>query len=113
MRMFLVIYHVPADAMSQTSEATPEERSKGMDAWVQWAMNCGDKLIELGSPLMNGIEINTSGETKASTKNVSGYSVLQAEDMEDAKSLVEKNPHLNGWNAECTIEIHEFMPMEM
>jgi len=33
--------------------------------------------------------------------------------MEDAKSVVEKNPHLNGWNAECTIEVHEFMPMEM
>ena len=113
MKKYLVIYHAPVDAMSQTAEATPEERAKGMDAWMQWAKSSGEKLVEMGSPLMNGFEINTSGKTKTSTKNVSGYSVIQAEDMEDAKSVVEKNPHLNGWNAECTIEVHEFMPMEM
>ena len=113
MKKFLVIYHAPLDAMSQTAKATPEERAKGMDSWMQWAKSCGDKLIEMGSPLMNGIEINTTGVTKPSSKNVSGYSVVMAENMEDALSLVKKNPHLNGWNAKCTIEVHEFMPIEM
>ena len=113
MKKYLVIYHAPAEAMSQMDEATPEERAKGMDEWMQWAKNCGDKLVEMGSPLMSGFEINTSGKTKASTKNVRGYSIIQAEDMEEATSLIERNPHLNGWNDESTIEIHEFMPIEM
>jgi len=113
MKKYLVIYHSPEDIMTQTDEATPEDRAKGMDEWMQWAKNCGDKLVEMGSPLMSGFEINTSGKTKASTKNVRGYSIIQAEDMEEATSLIERNPHLNGWNDESTIEIHEFMPIEM
>ncbi len=110
MKKFIVLYHAPDDAMGQTTNSTPEEQAKGMEAWMQWAQKCGDKLVDLGSPLMNGQQINPDGKSKNSTKNVAGYSILKAENIEAAKGLLKGHPHL-AWNAACTIEVHEMMPL--
>ena len=88
----------------------PEDLAEGMKAWMQWAQRCGDKLVDLGAPLMNGKQLNPDGTSQNSEKEVSGYSILQAENMEEAKSLLKGHPHLN-WNAYCTIEVHETMPL--
>jgi hypothetical protein len=108
MKKFMVLYHAPDDAIKQTSKASPKEQANGMELWMQWAQKCGDKLVDLGSPLMNGVQLRPDGSSKESNKNVVGYSILQADNMEDAKALLEGHPHL-GWNAECAIEIHETM----
>jgi len=39
-----------------------------------------------------------------------GYSILQAENMDEAKELLQGHPHLD-WNAACEIEVHESLPM--
>ena len=110
MKKFIVIYHAPVDAMAQTGNSSPEDQAKGMQLWMDWAQKCGSNLVDLGSPLMNGQQLNPDGTSKASSKNVAGYSILQAENMEEAKALLKGHPHL-GWNAGCTIEIHETMPI--
>jgi hypothetical protein len=110
MKKFIVLYHAPTTAMSETAALSPEEQAKGMDAWMQWAKKCGNKLVDLGSPLMNGIELLPGGKSKNSNKQVTGYSILQAENMDDAKALLQGHPHL-GWNADCSIEVHETMPL--
>ncbi len=109
MKKFLVIYHAPAEAWDP-SNSTPEEREKSMAEWMQWAEKCGAKLVDMGSPLMNGQKLSPDGTSTDSDKKVLGYSVLQAEDMEDAKGLLNGHPHL-GWDATCSIEVHETMPM--
>ena len=109
MKKFIVIYHAPAEAWDP-SNSTPEEREKSMAAWMQWAENCGDKLIDMGTPLMNGQQLSHDGTSKNSDKNVLGYSILQAEDMEDAKGLLAGHPHLV-WDGTCSIEVHETMPL--
>ena len=110
MKKFIVIYHAPADAMKQTAAMSKEEQAKGMEAWMDWAKKCGDKLVDLGAPLMNGQQLIPGGKSKPSDKNVSGYSILQAENMEQAKKLLQGHPHL-AWNADCSIEVHETMPL--
>jgi YCII-related domain len=109
MKKFIVIYHAPAESWDP-SNSTPEEREKSMADWMQWAEKCGEKLVDMGSPLMNGQQLNPDGTSKNSDNNVLGYSVLQAEDMEEAKGLLAGHPHLV-WNATCSIEVHESMPM--
>ena len=74
---------------------------------MAWAKKCGDKLIDLGSPLANGQSLTPNGSS-ASTKEVAGYSILQAETLDEAKALLKGHPHL-GWNAACSIEVHETM----
>ncbi len=107
MKKFIVIYHAPNDAQMETSNMSEEDQAKGMEAWMVWAKKCGDKLVDLGSPLANGQSITPNGSS-ASTKEVAGYSILQAEDIDEAKTLLQGHPHL-GWNAACSIEVHETM----
>jgi uncharacterized protein (DUF302 family) len=59
---------------------------------------------------MNGQQLSPGGQSKNSSKDVAGYSILQAENLEEAKKLLEGHPHL-GWNASCSIEVHETMPL--
>jgi hypothetical protein len=110
MKKFIVLYHAPIDTMEQTANGSPEDQEKGMEMWMQWAKKCGNKLVDLGAPLTNGQQLSPDGTSKSSTKNVVGYSILQAENMDDAKALLKGHPHL-GWNAECAIEVHETMPL--
>ena len=110
MKRFIVLYHAPVDVMSATTNRTPEEQAKGMEAWMQWAQKCGDKLVDLGAPLMNGVEFSSNGRSTPSTKSVTGFSILQASSFDEAKSLLKGHPHL-AWSPESTIELHETMPI--
>ena len=52
MKNFIVIYHAPIDFLKQSANTSPEEMKKGMEAWMIWAEKCGDKLVDMGKPLM-------------------------------------------------------------
>lgn len=110
MKKFVVIYHTPTEVAKKMGTASKEEQAKGMEAWMMWAQKCGDKLVDLGAPLTNGQRLSPAGKSVGSTKEVNGYSVLQAADMQEAITLLQGHPHLS-WNAECTIEVHEAMPI--
>ncbi len=110
MKKFIVIYHATPEANKQMAAATPKQQAKGMEGWMKWAQKCGDQLVEMGAPLMNGQLISPDGSAKKSRKNVSGYSIVQAENLDKAKKLLKGHPHLKA-NAECSIEIHESMPL--
>jgi len=102
----MVIYHAPAKAMEQMATATPEQKEEGMKPWMAWKEQLGDKLLDLGTPLMGGSKLLPDGSVQQSQKEVTGYSVLKANDLEEAKSLLKGHPHLS-WNEECDIEVHE------
>ena len=109
MKKYIVLYTAPIDASQQMAQVPPEEQAKGMEGWMQWAQKCGDKLVDLGSPLAGGQTLSPAGSSN-SNLNICGYSVLQADNMDDAKALLQGHPHL-GWNAACTIEVYETMPI--
>lgn len=110
MKKFLVLYHAPASAMEGMANATEEEKMEGMKPWMAWAEKCGSQLIDLGSPLMGGLRLTPDGGSSASSKEVTGYSMLQAENLDGAKALLEGHPHL-AWTEGCDIEIHESIPL--
>lgn len=108
-KRFLIIYHVPADAMAQTANASPEQQAEGMALWKAWADKVGSRLADLGAPVINGRSLDTEGSSEPSTKEVAGYSLLDADDWDELMDLLEGHPHISGWNPEATIEIHETM----
>ena len=110
MTKFMVIYHAPASWQGM-SNATPEEMAEGMKPWMAWAERCGDALVDFGTPLTGGQRLSKSGAAP-SAKNVVGYSILQAENMEAARVLLDGHPHLE-WAPGCEIEVHESMPTPM
>lgn len=77
---------------------------------MAWAEKCGDKLLDLGAPLMGGLKLKPDGGSEMSIREVCGYSILQAESMDDARSLMDGHPHL-AWTDGCEIEIYESLPM--
>lgn len=108
-KRFLVIYHAPVEASQQMESATPEQQAEGMAMWMDWANKVGERLVDMGAPLMNGRRINSQREMEASTKDVTGYSVIVAEDLDHLLQLLESNPHISGWHPEATVEVHETM----
>ena len=111
MKKFVVIYHAPASMMELMKDASPEDMRKGMEPWIAWAAKCGDGLVDWGAPLVGGQKLSKSGSS-TSDKSVVGYSILQAENIEGAKALLDGHPHLE-WTDGCEIEVHETMPLPM
>ena len=62
MKKFIVIYHAPKDAMEQTAGMSKEDQAKGMQAWMTWAKNCGDKLVDLGFDSLMFVELQAAVE---------------------------------------------------
>ncbi|MEQ9305772.1 MAG: YciI family protein [Marinoscillum sp.] len=108
MKKFLVIYHAPQSVVEQMAQVTPEERAESMKPWMAWKEALGDKMVDLGAPLFGGQKLLPNGDVEASKKEVTGYSMIQAADIEAAKGLLKGHPHLAGG---CEIEIHEAMAM--
>ena len=108
-KRFLVIYHAPVYAMAQTANVSPEQQAAGMALWKAWAERVGSKLSDLGAPLVNGTRLSAEGSSNPSTREVAGYSMLEAGNLEEVLELLQGHPHLSGWHPEATIEIHETM----
>ncbi len=105
MTKYIVLYHMPQEAMDNMPEMSPEEMQEGMKPWMKWAEDCGDALVDLGTPLGNGQALTQSGSSP-STTGVAGYSILEADSIDGAKKLLEGHPHMT-WNPACSIEVHE------
>ena len=85
MTKFIVLYHMPASTMANMPEMTPEQMQEGMKPWMAWAEKCGPALVDLGTPLSGGLAVTSTGSS-ASTKDVAGYSILEADSMGDCAS---------------------------
>ena len=110
-KKFLIIYHAPIDALTQTANSSPEEMAKGMAMWKTWAKRVGSRLTDLGTPLVNGMRLHSNGSSAPSTREVAGYSFLEAEDWDEVAALLLGHPHISGWHPDATIEVHETMLM--
>ena len=109
MKKFIVIYHAPKGAMDKMAMATPEEAKKGMEPWFAWAKKIGSGMVDLGTPLGNGKKVTKTG-TVTSNKDVVGYTILQANSMDEAVAMLKGHPHLD-WVDGCEIEVHESLSL--
>ena len=109
MKKFLVVYHATSGAMEQMATLTPAQQKAGMDEWMSWAKEVGSALVDLGSPLGNGMSLASKGAV-ASAKEVAGYSVMQAESMNAVLGLLKRHPHFR-MPGQCSIEVHEALAL--
>ncbi|MCU1517990.1 MAG: hypothetical protein JWQ75_2711 [Pseudarthrobacter sp.] len=108
MKKFIVLYVAQQSAQAQMAESTPEAAQEGMKAWMQWADGAGDGLVDLGSPLGDGVEVTATGTSEtSSTSHIGGYGIIQAEDLDGAKALLDGHPHLMMPGA--SIQVYEFL----
>lgn len=88
---------------------TPEEAKKGMEPWFTWKEKVGDGMVDMGTPLGNGMKVTKDG-TSPSEKEVVGYSILQANSIDEAVKMLKDHPHLDLVDG-CSIEVHESLPL--
>jgi hypothetical protein len=110
MKQFMVLYMASGaefEKMMRTS--TPEQRKKGMDAWMKWMNANKTSIVEGGAPLGKTKRVDSNGASN--TKNdIGGYSVVQAELHDAAAKIFGKDhPHLQ--IPDAWIEIVEIMPV--
>lgn len=109
MARFNVIYYAPPEMSAAMANASPEDVEKEMAGWMAWAERCGAALVDMGTPLGPGMTVLNSGGGTASSSHVTGYSFLEAEDMDAALALLQGHPHMNGPG--CSIEVHQSMDL--
>ena len=110
MKKFMALYMASGPEFEKMMKnSTPEQRKKGMDAWMKW-MNANEtSIVEGGAPLGKTKRVDSNGASN--TKNeVGGYSIVQAESHDAATKIFGKDhPHLQMPGA--WIEIMEIMPL--
>ena len=90
-------------------DSTPEQRKKGMEAWIKWMNANKASVVEGGAPLGKTKRVDSNGASN-SKNEVGGYSIVQAESHDAATKLFGKDhPHLQMPGA--WIEIMEIMPL--
>ncbi len=110
MKQFLVIYYAPAEAVGNMESMTQEEKMASLKPWMDWKAAHDENILNFGAPLMPGQDRNGTQEWKGSTKQVSGFSIVQSENIEGAKAMCTNHPHLS-WNDACSLGVYEFIPM--
>lgn len=66
-------------------------------------------MVDFGTPLAGGMQVTPAG-TAPSTREVAGYTILEADDMDAALALAQVHPHPITPGG-CTIEVHEAQPI--
>ncbi len=109
MKKFMILYLAPV-AAEQQMNVSPEEMKKGMEPWLAWFKKQGKAIVDMGAPMGMGMHFSKRGSSKGKTE-ITGYTIVQAEDMDAVKAMVEGHPHF--MLPKATIEVLEIMPMQM
>jgi hypothetical protein len=96
MNKFIILY-------SKAEEA----KGKTMDDWMAWFKSIGESVIDSGNPFKSGVEVSASGakELPMDDSVITGYSIVKAENMEEAVKLLKGCPQSSG------IKVYEALPM--
>jgi hypothetical protein len=95
MKAFILIYRGPT--------APPDATHEG---WPEWFEAVGDRLVDIGSAMFNGFAVHADGSTSDQTADLSGFSIVAAENRDEALDLIRRHPLLTH-DSDYTIEAFE------
>ena len=63
-------------------------------SWMEWFSQVGDSMADSGNPMTGGVEVTPDdvNEIELGTESFTGYSIVNAENMEAAVELAKTNP---------------------
>ena len=105
MTKYVYVYHAPMNPADAPAPSAADMEAV-MGQWMTWASDAGDKLTDFGTPLANGVRVTPGGATAPSTREVTGYSIVEADSMDEAVAMAKIHPHL-AMPGGCEIEVHE------
>jgi hypothetical protein len=107
MKKFILLYNGPA---TRVEDMDPAKVKEIMGMWAAWMGRLGDAMVDFGQPMDNGESVVDDG-SEGKALELSGYSIIQAEDMDGAKKLVDGHPFLSDKTGKFSVEIFELLPV--
>ena len=66
---------------------TPEEQEASMNEWMGWFASLGSAVTDVGNPFMGSTAITSDGKRTDAASNLTGYSIVEAKNLEHAVEL--------------------------
>jgi len=108
MSKFILLYKGPA---TPQADITPEVGAQLMQAWEAWMGKIGASLVDAGAPFTaSSTAVVADGSTR-SASDLTGYTIVEAADLDAAKALVGGNPFLDDGSSKFAVEIYELGTM--
>jgi len=111
MKKYIVMSHASKEVMMNLPQKSPDEMEEVMKKWLEWSQKFEQNVVDMGAPVFGGVVISPDGSTVPSTKDLAGYMMIKAVDLEGAIKLLQESP-LFGEFEGSQIELHEIMNME-
>lgn len=109
MTKFMMVYKGEATDMSDMTE---EQAGAVMAKWGVWMEKVGSSLSDIGTPFGPGTSVVDNG-TSGKATSLTGYTIVEAQDMAGAKALADGHPYLSEGQGNYSIDIYELMPVPM
>ena len=98
MKKFVFLYN---------SEPNQGAQDDAMDIWMKWFDSIKESVAEMGNPFMPGMNVtsNSATEIPAANNPITGYTVINAADMEAAIAIAKTCPSKTGLQLYEAIEM--------
>jgi hypothetical protein len=103
----MLIYRGEATDISEMPE---EEAAAVLGKWQAWVKKVEPDLVDVGSPFGPGTAVIDDGSS-GSALGLSGYSIIEAADLEQAAALAGGHPFLSEGLGNYAIDLFELMPV--
>jgi hypothetical protein len=104
MAKFIYLYRGPLP------DLTPEQGAERATAFGAWIDKVGAALVDNGSPFGPSASVRDDG-TEGPAAELSGYTIVEADDLAAAKALTDGLPFLSDSDGTRAVEIFELLPM--
>lgn len=92
MKKFIALYYNTSGAHQPAPEMTEEEKAQMLAPWGAWQAKYGDRIVNMGAPVMPA-SASSNGESWRPSKNfVTGFSIVAAENIEAAEKMFQGHP---------------------
>ena len=109
MNKYMILYMAPMTSEDQMQTAGREEGQKIMQLWIDWYTRQGAAIVDPGVPLASGMNYTTTTSARAQAPHVSGYSIVQAANVDGVHKMISDHPHL--MMPDASIQVLEMLPM--
>jgi len=109
MKKFIALYYNTSGAHQPAPEMTDEQKAQVLAPWGEWQEKYGSRVVDLGAPILPAMA-SDNGDSWSPSKNfITGYSIVAAENLEEAEKMFQGHPIYNYPNH--AIEISECAAM--
>ena len=109
MAKFMLLYR--GDATSP-EDMTEEQSTEVRGQWRTWVEKHGSTLADVGTPFGSRTAIGGDGAEQRPA-DLHGYTIVEAETLEEAKAFCDGHPFLHGAGADFAVDVFELTPIEM